>query len=164
VERPPQALGDGGPQPGASELLLALRDLQVAMDRGAAGVAHRAGLSPADMAALDVVMSAAPDEAVGPGDIARHHGITTASATVMVDRLVSSGHVERHPHPTDRRRVVLRHTGSAEATVWEVLLPLLGDLAELESRLDERDLEVVLRFVRAATEVYGRHARGDDGG
>lgn len=159
MERPPQAPGDGGPGPAASELLLALRDLQVAMDRGAGGIAHRAGLSPADMAALDVVMSAAPDEAVGPGDIARHHGISTASATVMVDRLVASGHVERHPHPTDRRRVVLRHTGSAETTVWEVLLPLLGDLAELEARLDDRDRAVVLGFVRSATEVYERHAR-----
>lgn len=45
-----------------------------------------------------------------PSDVARHLGITTASVSKMVDRLVAGKHIERLPHPQDRRSTALQVT------------------------------------------------------
>jgi DNA-binding MarR family transcriptional regulator len=87
-------------------------------------------------------------------DIAHRLGITTASATGMVDRLVDSGHLERHPHPTDRRRVRLRHTPQAEAVMWQALAPLLAGVTTVEERLTDEERAVVARFLRDIAAVW----------
>lgn len=43
-----------------------------------------------------------------PSDVARHLGITTASVSKMLDRLVARHHVHRLPHPQDRRSTALQ--------------------------------------------------------
>lgn len=61
-------------------------------------------LNETDMRAIRQLISAKhAGEAVTPGMISRHLGVTTASVTKMIDRLVAGGHVVRKPHPTDRR-------------------------------------------------------------
>ena|SRR5690625_5086571 len=42
--------------------------------------------------------------------VARHLGITTASVSRMIDRLVEGGHIRRLPHPQDRRSTALEVT------------------------------------------------------
>ena len=140
------------------DVLWALRELQSAMDGAAPAIARRAGLSSNDLAGLDVVASAVPGHHVGPADVARHLGITTASATAMVDRLVSSGHVQRHPHDSDRRRVVLRHTPKAENDLWQALGPLLGDLSAVLAGYSERDRATIAGFLREAADCWRHQA------
>ena len=50
-----------------------------------------------------------------PSDIARHLGITTPSVSKMLDRLVAGAHIERLPHPQDRRSTALRVTKETQA-------------------------------------------------
>lgn len=50
-----------------------------------------------------------------PSDVARHLGITTASVSKMLDRLVAGNHIERLPHPQDRRSTALQVTEETQA-------------------------------------------------
>lgn len=51
-----------------------------------------------------------------PSDVAKHLGITTASVSRMIDRLVEGTHIRRWPHPQDRRSTALEVTETTQAT------------------------------------------------
>ena len=51
-----------------------------------------------------------------PSDVAKHLGITTASVSRMIDRLVEANHIRRTPHPQDRRSTALEVTAETQAT------------------------------------------------
>jgi len=51
-----------------------------------------------------------------PSDVAKHLGITTASVSRMIDRLVEANHIRRLPHPQDRRSTALEVTEETQAT------------------------------------------------
>ncbi|MGB5936625.1 MAG: MarR family transcriptional regulator, partial [Ornithinimicrobium sp.] len=59
-------------------------------------IARQMNLGASDVAALEHLLER-PD--LGPADIASLVGMSTASATVLVDRLETAGHVERRAHP-----------------------------------------------------------------
>jgi DNA-binding MarR family transcriptional regulator len=75
------------------------------------------GLSPAD---LRVLLYLFRTENVSPRDLATLLEHTTGSITAMVDRLERMGHVERRPHPTDRRSQTLHLTDTGIAAVQYV--------------------------------------------
>lgn len=137
------------------EVSLALRELmQVAPDLQAA-LATRLGVGATDVAALDhLVSSPAP---LGVVELAHLLGMRSASATVLVDRLVQAGHLERAPHPTDRRRVALLPTASAVEEVRAALLPLIAAIDAITAQLDSASAETVRRFlndVASATHAF----------
>jgi len=68
-------------------------------------------LNETDMKALRfLVVSKSQDVIVTPGALAEHLNISTASTTKLLDRLAAAGHVERRPHPTDRRALMITIT------------------------------------------------------
>jgi DNA-binding MarR family transcriptional regulator len=80
------------------------------------------------------------------GQLAEAHGVDRPYATIIVDKLVHLGFVERQPHPTDRRSKVVSLTlaGQEAAATAERILseppPALralstGQLAELTELL-----------------------------
>jgi DNA-binding MarR family transcriptional regulator len=83
-------------------------------------------------------------------DDAAHLGISSGSATGLVDRLESAGHVRRQPHPSDRRRLVIAPTDSAARDVIEVLRPMLDDLDALGGQFTEPEQRVVEQYLRQA--------------
>ncbi len=67
-------------------------------------VAERLGLAGTDVECLEIL----EDEGrLTVGRLAEVTGLTTGSATRMVDRLEQAGWVRRVPDPTDRRRVLV---------------------------------------------------------
>ena len=44
-------------------------------------------------------------------------GLTSSASTALVDRLERQGVAERYPHPSDRRRVLVRLTDQGEAVL-----------------------------------------------
>ena len=58
---------------------------------------------------------------VGPTELSRYLGISTASTTALIDRLQKSGHVTRQPHPSDRRSVHVVSTAQSDLEVRETL-------------------------------------------
>ena len=74
---------------------------------------------------------------MGPADLARRLGVTTAASSGIVDRLTSRGHVVRVPHASDGRRTDVTITESGAAEVVGHLTPMFTALHELDSALDD---------------------------
>lgn len=135
-----------------SETLDALRRLLDSGRRSVPALARRAGLTHTELAALEHVF----DEAVGPGELAQRLGVTSAAASGIVDRLAARGHVERQPHPTDRRRTAVVCTASGREELLGYMMPMFAELARLDAALTPEEREIVHRFLVAADRAVGR--------
>lgn len=123
--------------------------LQRLLDAGSAApieVARRAGLSTSELHALRH-LSGRP---MGPADLARALGVTTAAASGVVDRLVSHGHAERRPHTVDGRRTEVHLTDSGRVEAVGHLAPMFAALAALDASLTDGEREVVDRYLDGA--------------
>jgi DNA-binding MarR family transcriptional regulator len=132
--------------------LLALRDLVAAGSRVNHVVSRRAGLSESELVALEHLSR----EQIGPAEVARRLEVSTAAATGIVDRLVARGHVERRPHDLDRRRTELHITDSGREEIIGHLMPMFAALHRHDSSFSEEEKAVVRRYLRGATEAFGR--------
>ena len=135
----------------SSTLLLLRRLLEVGARSGPA-VARRAGLSHHELTALELLT----EHDAGPGDLARHLGVTSAAASGIVDRLQARGHVERTAHPDDRRRTQLVLTDSGRAEIVGHLMPMFLELAELDRGLGDAERAVVDRYLAGAVAAVER--------
>lgn len=128
-------------------IIAALPSWQVLVVQHNELVARRLGVSPSDLQCLFVLSRRGT---CTPGRLAREIGLTTGSASRMVERLLVAGLVERTPDPDDRRRVVVAARGEALERVAELYEPLNVRLRELLGDLDLAALMGMLDFVRAA--------------
>ena len=71
-----------------------------------------------------------------------------------MDRLVSRGHVERQPHPGDRRRTELVLTDSGRREVVGHLMPMFVALDRLDRSFTEEERVVVERYLRGALAAF----------
>lgn len=108
------------------------------------------GLAPSDVLALEHLFADGP---LGPADIASRLGMTTPAATALVDRLERAGHVERRPHPTDRRRLEVVPTAQAEAAAYAAIAEMIEGMAEVGEGLTPAERAVVARYLDGATAV-----------
>ncbi|MEZ5093773.1 MarR family winged helix-turn-helix transcriptional regulator [Nocardioides sp.] len=132
--------------------LLALRELlQVAQQVGPA-VAKRAELGHTELAALELLV----ERQVGPADLARHLGVTSAASSGIVDRLVARGHVTREADASDGRRTRVVLTDSGREEVLGQLMPMFVALAQLDAGLDDAERAVVDRYLRGAIAAIRR--------
>lgn len=136
---------------GARTLQLLRELLDVAQESGPT-LARRADLSHTELTALDQ-LSRHP---WGPGDLARHLGVTSAAATGIVDRLVARGHVERQPHEADRRRTQVVLTDSGRTEVLGHLMPMFVALDELDRSLSDEERAAVERYLAGAIDAVRR--------
>jgi DNA-binding MarR family transcriptional regulator len=154
-----------------AEIAHAVRRLLRVVPDVHAALARDVGVGAKDLLALDHLSSAPSPE--GVVDLGHRLGMTSASATVLVDRLVRAGHVTRAPHPTDGRRTTLALTGHAQDEVRAALTPLVADLASITDRLDDQQASAVLTFLEdlhrallrfaTSSEQRGRGSRPADG-
>ena len=93
------------------------------------------------------------------GSLARALGVTSGATTRVIDSLVASGLVARDPHPTDRRRVLVRLTRTAEQEVDRTFEQLRADVRTLLEGYDEAQLETIARFLEEARALVREHAR-----
>lgn len=122
-------------------------------------MARRLGLNPSEVDAMEHLMA----EPMGPVELSRRLHMTSASATVLVDRLEEAGHVAREADPEDRRRRVVRPTEQGARAVYEQVVPLIVDLVSAEDRLSARERAAVERYLERVLEVLGSHAQDDPG-
>ncbi|WP_353813418.1 MarR family winged helix-turn-helix transcriptional regulator [Agromyces sp. SYSU T00266] len=101
---------------------------------------------------------------VSPKDLAAHLGISSASTTVLIDRLVRSGHVERRPHPTDRRALVIAPTIASDDQVRATLGEMHRRMIEVAEGLDPERAVAVLDFLDSMRDAVDsvRDAAGDE--
>src|SRR6478609_10907997 len=114
------------------------------------------GMGETDLLALRYLLRAqATGERVGPKDLSRTLGITTASTTSLIDRLVSSGHVRREPHPTDRRSLVIVPTSATDSEVRATLGEMHRRMLEVAESMSAEDARVVITFLRRMSSAIG---------
>jgi len=134
------------PQWRRSATLDRLQQLIDASATAPAAVARRAHLSASELHALRHVSM----QAMGPAELAKALGVTTAASSGVVDRLVAHGHAERHPHPLDGRRTEVRLTDSGRAESIGHLAPMFAALAALDASLSDEERVVVDRYLDGA--------------
>jgi len=117
------------------------------------------GMGETDLLALRYLLRAqAAGERVGPKNLSRMLGITTASTTSLIDRLVSSGHVRREPHPTDRRSLVIVPTAATDAEVRETLGEMHRRMLAVAEGLSAEESRVIVSFLRRMAEALNEQA------
>ena len=134
----------------AGEVSRALREVVWANAEANQGLARRLGLGTSDVAALDHLLQDGP---LGPAELGNRLGMRSASATVLVDRLEAAGHVERHRHPTDRRRLTVEPTQHAVREVLGALRPLLEGLEEAAGELSPDERRATTRYLRRVSGI-----------
>jgi DNA-binding MarR family transcriptional regulator len=139
-------------------MTFAVRDLIGASQDLVVRMARAMQMNVTDMTAVHLLSEHGP---MGAAELADRLGIRSASATVLVDRLEAAGHVERTPHPTDRRRVTLTATAGAQAHALAVWLPGLRLVDEVGRSLSPEEAVVVRAFLERLTAAMDRAGRPD---
>ncbi len=125
--------------------VVAAAELDVALGR-------RLRLSPGDYLAMKHLMTS--EDALGPVELGALVGLTSGSATGLVDRLERAGHVQRHRDPHDRRRLILEPTERTLNETEVELQPLNDALQDLAETYTEDERAAIARFLGEVTAVY----------
>ncbi|OIJ36377.1 MarR family transcriptional regulator [Rothia kristinae] len=88
-------------------------------------------------------------------DLAVTLGITAASASALVDRLIRDGYAERVPHPQDLRSVAVVPTEHGDREVRATLARMHEQMLAAAERLTEEQRRVVAGFLREVTAAFG---------
>ncbi|GGW63750.1 MULTISPECIES: MarR family winged helix-turn-helix transcriptional regulator [Streptomyces] len=116
-------------------------------------VADRLGLHPTDLQCLNLL--SLEREPVTTGRVAELTGLTTGSATRLVDRLEKAGYVVRERDAADRRRVLVATVPERIAEFGRTWERLGGDWSPLFEDLDDAELAVIVRHMRRTVEFGG---------
>jgi DNA-binding MarR family transcriptional regulator len=84
-------------------------------------------------------------EPLSPQTIAEHLLLTSASMTSLLDTLQRRGLIERHPHPADRRKILIHLTDAAQRTVDEQLPAVHAAITEAMADLSGTEREHLLQ-------------------
>ena len=136
------------------EVLRAVRAFSDAMERMHSGMKGDMDMNATDVAALRMlIMRENRGESVSPHEVARHLRISTASTTKLLDRLTSSGHLERRPHPNDRRARVVVLTEASREAFYRHFGERLRGMRSVALPYSEGELRVISRFLGEMSEV-----------
>jgi DNA-binding MarR family transcriptional regulator len=82
-----------------------VRDLIIEINLAYRRLAEESGINHTDLMCLFVIRSGQGQST--PKAVSQRLGLTTGATAIMLNRLEAAGFIERHPHPTDRRGVLL---------------------------------------------------------
>ena len=147
-------LEERAPTDAATEILARMRRVRDADIAFALQLRQQLGLSGNDLAAVTLIQHC---EAKGTNahakDIAHQLGVTSAAATIIVDRLVALGHVARTDDPADGRQRILSLTPSTCALLERATQEADRALAELAATLSTRERTRLTTLLDAVAEI-----------
>ena len=124
-----------------------LRQLLYAAVQFRPEMARRAGLTESEFNALEHLA----EGPLGPVEIGKRLGVTSAASSGIVDRLVQRGHVYREVDETDGRRTRVVMTEGGRQDLFAHLVPFLQDIATIDDDLSADERIVVQAFLRKVT-------------
>lgn len=130
----------------AQDITGATQRLDVAMTSLMVALSRSVGLSVPELIALEHLDH---EGTVGPSELAHRLQMTTGAVTALADRLEASGHVIRAPHPSDRRRVLLKRTAKADEDLTQDVAPMALEVLDLAEGLSDEDRRAVGSFLDA---------------
>lgn len=124
----------------------------------------RFGLNRTDGRAVEILSRLGPMTAK---QLAVYLGMTTGGVTTVIDRLEKAGYIRRRHDGVDRRRVLLETTELLVAREREIFGELIGKTLQVVSSYDDRELDLIGRFLEQVGAVVAAHgdqlARGKRG-
>jgi len=139
------------------ELLMASRRHLAAYVLFNQAIADHLGLHPTDVQALSLLT--AENRPLTVKELAEMTGLTTGSATRLVDRLERGGYVARAPDRHDRRRVLVMPVPERVARVTAVWDDLGQSWQTLLDDHTDEELKIITRHLRRAHDLS--HAQMD---
>lgn len=140
------------------EVLNALRRYRAAESDMRKRTRDSMGMGDTDLAALRFLVRAQRrGDDVNAKDLASHLGITSASTSVLIGRLVSSGHLMRNPHPTDKRGVLLTVTDASHSEVRSTLSAMHQRMIATAESMSPEEQATVAIFLDAMAASLAPH-------
>src|SRR5579871_2588184 len=128
----------------------ALQRFGLERDRMRAALASHAGISPADLDALEHL------EADGPltqRELGDRLSLTSGAITMLVDRLERAGWVHRRPHPSDRRYLLLELSPDATERTPAGLASYHASVRALVATIPAEHREHIRAFLQEAADA-----------
>lgn len=152
-ETPPvRGFWESGAPATATDVLNALRHFRDAELRAHQRACDELGVGENGLHALRFLLEADDrGEQVNAKDVAIRLGVTAASTSALIDRLVRSGYIERTPDPDDRRGVRLGITGPAAHRARRVISELDDRRRRPAAELEADAADIVVRFLTEMT-------------
>jgi DNA-binding MarR family transcriptional regulator len=118
--------------------LLYRRDVAVSQHRAA--VARSLGLTDVEMLAL---VHLDEQGEMAPSALAALLHLSSGGATALVQRLERAGHLTRHPHPTDRRSILIGLSPAMAKRLGDAYAPLERGMEAVASALGDGERAAV---------------------
>lgn len=118
--------------------------------------ADSAGLSGTDYQASNLLDLDGP---MTSGELAKRLGLSLAAGSRLVDRLIEAGIARRSHDPSDRRRVLVEHTGTLPGDLGPALERVREPIARALVAMSDEQLSGVATYVKAAADAYSESAR-----
>lgn len=137
--------------PEAAPIPALLREIYQQSQRFERRLGGALAVNTTDLTALEHLMDGGP---MTPSELATRLEMSTAATTHVIDRLVAVGHVERAPHPSDRRKVTVTPAPASVARAFEELAPMIAAVGAVASSYPEDDQRVIADFLARVASVY----------
>lgn len=109
-------------------------------------ISQKLGMNSSEMQTLHLLQL---HGSLTPSDVARHTSLKSSSITAILDRLEGLKFIQRSPHPTDRRKVVV---AANESRISTVVAPYYTEkatqLKEVTARFTATEIEIITRFIK----------------
>ena len=143
----------------AARIVAAVRRLTGAFTATGHRFGEQHGLGRTDVTALVLITeNAEHGKPIGPTQLARMLGISAASVTVLVDRLVVADIVIREQHPSDRRRVLLVPTPRAHAAGRQHFGALNAEIMSLLAAYPAQQLRAAADMLARVADLAEAHS------
>ena len=139
----------------ATDVAMAVRRLDLMMSQMHLEMSERLGLSAGELLALAHVSVDVPR---GPPDLTRRLHMTTGAMTAMLDRLAEGGFVVREPHPTDRRRIMVRLTRQGRDRIFTHVHGMADEVVAISEQLDPGERHAVIAYLDRLSKAIGSPA------
>ncbi|MBG6223652.1 DNA-binding MarR family transcriptional regulator [Arthrobacter sp. CAN_A2] len=126
-------------------------------------LSQRLSINETDLGALRYLLGIwQKDEGASPKELALALGISSASTTLVIDRLEKAGFIRRRRHPVDRRAVILEPGDKATEEFRSAFdIEKRGVLAAADG-LTSEETETVTRFLRTMEQAIADAVRQPD--
>lgn len=111
------------------------------------------------MQQLKVLLVLSNSDGASGQELASAMGVSLATMTGIIDRMVAAGLVDRHEDPHDRRVRRVQLTDAGRKTFDEFVTAGQESVLEIVRRLDDEELRVVARAMRLMTDAAAEQLR-----
>ena len=148
-------MNDPGREYSARDVAMAVRRLDLMMSQMHLAMSQRLGLSAAELLALAHLSLHGQ---LGPTELTHRLHVTTGAMTAMLDRLADRGYVVREPHPSDRRRIVVRLSDEGRDRIFIQVHGMAGEIVGISGALDAAERRSIVEYIDKLSAAIGTPA------